>query len=304
MQKKFLYFILIFLVGVISAGCEKQKQQEPREEVIPVKVSRVALKDFNETIDYVGNIKAQDEAIIYPKVSGKVIQKCKEDGTRVSKGEIVAYIDRDEVGFKFEKAPVESPLDGTIGRCYVDIGTNVTPQTPIALVVDQEKAEITLDIPENKLPRVSLGQQAEINVDAYPSEVFIGSVTKVSPVVNPETRAAPVEITVDNAGYRLKSGMFARVKLIIKQYKGAVVVLKEAIMGHDPDFYLYVIENNRAVSKKIKLGARQGQHFMVADGLKEGDLTVVMGQQRLYEGAKVIVEEEKSGPAPGTRSEG
>ena len=284
--------ILIASVLLIS-GCQArpEKEKEKPQEIIPVKVSRVELKDLSEEIDYVGNITANDEAIVYPKVSGKIIEKVKEDGVKVDKGEVIAYIDRDEVGLKFEKAPVESPLAGIIGRVYVDIGANVVPQTPVALVVDMDKVKINLDIPEKYTPKISLSQEATISVDAYPGEEFKGTVTKISPVVDLATRSAPIEIVIDNLSHHLKSGMFAKVQLVIEQHREVPAILKESIIGKPPDTYVYVIENNKASLKKVSLGIRQGPYYEITDGLKEGDLVVIMGQQRLRDGIAVTTEE-------------
>jgi RND family efflux transporter MFP subunit len=175
----------------------------------------------------------------------------------------------------------------------VDIGENVTAQTPIALVVDMDKVKIDLDIPEKYLPRVSQGLEAKVNVDAYPEEEFSGRVTKIRPVVDLTTRSAPIEITVDNPEHRLKSGMFAKVRLILATHKNVPVILKEAVIGKEPDLYVYVVENNQAILKKITLGIRQGPHYQVREGLKEGDLVVIMGQQRLQDKALVSVEIEE-----------
>ncbi len=243
-------FVLLFSILLI-AGCQPKVEKKEVQEAIPVKVARVELRELNEVLEYVGNIKARGEVVVYPKVSGKITEKVKVDGEQVNKGEVIAYIDRDEVGLKFQRAPIESPIAGVVGRVYVDIGENVTAQTPIALVVDITKVKIALDIPEKYIPKVSLAQEAEIMVDAYPQEKFVGKVTKISPVVNLENRAAPIEITLDNQGQRLKSGMFARVSLIIEQRPSALVILKEAIMGKEPDNYVYSVENNKAVMKKI-----------------------------------------------------
>lgn len=278
--------ILFFITGCQNR--QAQKKEEP--QVIPVKAMKVRLQELDETIDYVGDIKARDEVIVYPKVSGKVVEKVKEDASAVAKGEAIAYIDRDEVGLKFEKAPVESPLSGVVGRVYVDIGENVSPQTPVALVVDMEKVKINLNIPEKYLAKMSLGQTAKIRVDAYPEKEFLGQVTKISPVVDIATRSAPVEITVDNPQHLLKSGMFAHVNLIIQQHKDAVIILKEAIIGREPNTYVYTVQDNKAVLKKIALGIRQGPYYEVTEGLKEGDSVVIMGQQRLYDNAPVAVE--------------
>ncbi|MDP2938407.1 MAG: efflux RND transporter periplasmic adaptor subunit, partial [Candidatus Omnitrophota bacterium] len=182
---------------------------------------------------------------------------------------------------------------GIVGRVYVDIGQSVTVQTPIALVVDMVKVKIDLDTPEKYLPRVSLEQKAQIGVDAYPEEEFSGRVTKISPVVDLTTRSAPIEITVDNPQHRLQSGMFAKVRLILQEHKNTPVILKEAIIGKEPNLYVYVVKDNKAILQKVNLGIRQGPYFEVREGLKEGDLVVIMGQQRLKDNVQVSVEIEE-----------
>jgi multidrug efflux pump subunit AcrA (membrane-fusion protein) len=291
MPKKTNSYLFLIFAFFFILGCQQRREAKRNEEVIPVRVTRVNLEELEETLDYVGNVKALEEAVVYPEVDGKIIEKVKEEGQLVKKGDPLAYIDRDEVGLKFEKAPVESPLEGIVGKVYVDIGTNVTIQTPIALVVDMRKAQIDLDIPEKYLPQISVGQEAKVRVDAYPDETFTGKVTKISPVVDLDTRTAPIEITLPNEQFRLKSGMFAEVSLVIREHKGVPVILKEAILGKNSSVYVYVIENNKAVSRKISLGIRQGPLYEVKKGLTKGDQVVIMGQQRLYEGAPVKAEE-------------
>ncbi|MBU4251955.1 MAG: efflux RND transporter periplasmic adaptor subunit [Candidatus Omnitrophica bacterium] len=287
--------LILILIGCLFLlnGCTPGKAKEKPPEAIPVKVDKVKLQELSETLDYSGDIKAQDEAVIYPKVSGKIIEKVKEDGALINKGEVICYVDRDEVGLKFQKAPVESTLTGILGRVYVDIGQNVTANTPVALVVSVDKVKIELDIPEKYLPKITLGQQAQISVDSWPLKEFTGSVTKVSPVIDLSTRTAPVEITAQNKEYRLQSGMFAKVRLVIETRKNVPVILREAIMGHDPDNYVFLVQDKKAVYKKISLGIRQGPYFEVRQGLAEGDLVVIMGQQLLADGVSVEPEETK-----------
>ncbi len=293
MKLQIIGLVIWFLL--FSYGCQrKEVKKEETAQAIPVKVMRVRLEDITETIEYVGDIKAEDEVLVYPKVSGKIIEKVREDGASVNKGEAIAYIDRDEVGFKFEKAPVESPLTGIVGRLYVDLGQNVNAQTPVALVVNMDRVKINLEIPERYLPRVSLGQIARIGVDAYPQEEFNGRITKISPVAEPATRTVPVEITLDNPRHRLISGMFARVSLVIEKHANAPVILKESVIGKGADTYVYVIENERAVLKKVSLGIRQGPYYAVKDGLKAEEAVVIMGQQRLRDNAPVVVEIEEN----------
>lgn len=293
MRRAFVYLWVVLFAVTVIAGCGKGKERRSgdKDEAIPVRVIKVRLEDLDKKLEYAGNIKGQDEAMVYPKVSGKIVEKAKDEGSRIAKGEAICYVDRDEVGLKFEKAPVESPLAGTVERVYVDIGSSVTAQTPIALVADMDKAEIDLDIPEKYLPKVSLGQDAAITVDAYPNEKFVGTVSMISPLVDLQTRSAPIEIVIDNPYHRLQSGMFAKVEVVIEKSKDVPVVMKEALVGRPPDTYLYVVDSNRAFMRRVILGVRQGQYYEVKEGLNGGELVVIMGQQRLRDGSIVEVEE-------------
>jgi multidrug efflux pump subunit AcrA (membrane-fusion protein) len=289
----FVISSIIISAFLSLSGCGEPDTTAAKNESIAVKAEKVTLQDISFTLDYVGSIRAKEEAVIFSRVPGKIIEKLKEDSSPVEKGDIIAYIDRDEVGFKFEKAPVESPMKGVIGRFYCDIGQNVTPQTPIALVVDMDKAEIILDIPEKYLPKVNVGNTAYMCMDAYPGECFPGKVTKVSPVLDLDTRTAPIEITADNPYHRMRSGMFSKVNLVLEEHKQVPSILKEAVLGKGEGTYVYVVENQIAKQRKVKLGLRQGPYYEVIEGLLAGEIVVVMGQQRLYEGAAVSIEEQK-----------
>ncbi|MFH1970650.1 MAG: hypothetical protein ABIJ53_10075, partial [Verrucomicrobiota bacterium] len=144
----FIFAIGAMIAAMITlAGCRKAGKTAV-DERIPVRLQRVEQRSLKRTLDYAGNIRAREEALVYPKVPGKIMEKVHEEGARVVKGEVIAYIDRDEVGFDYQKAPVESPLAGFIGRVYVDRGSSVTVQTPVAMVVDIEAVELLLNVPE------------------------------------------------------------------------------------------------------------------------------------------------------------
>ncbi|HOU36183.1 MAG TPA: efflux RND transporter periplasmic adaptor subunit, partial [Candidatus Omnitrophota bacterium] len=254
-------------------------------------VVTVKAQDVEEYLDYVANVKAQEETLVYPRVTGKIIEKVKQEGDAVEKGQAIAFIDRDEIGLTFEKAAVESPISGIVGRVLVDIGTNVSPQSAVALVVNMDRVKVFLDVPEKYLPSLSLNMPAAVRVEAYPDEMFRGVITRISPIVDTATRTCQIEIAIDNREHKLRSGMYAKVKIVIRTYKDALVVLKEAIMGKEPQRYVFVVIDQKAAVREIQTGARQGPYVQVTQGLAAGDRVVIMGQQRLREGVSVIVEE-------------
>jgi len=262
---------------------------------VPVRLAQVRTGDMRQTLMYTANIKALDEAVVYSRVPGKVSEKRVEEGMPVRKGEAILLVDRDEVGLKFEPAPVEAPLSGLVGRVYVDIGTAVTPQTPVALVVNVEQVRVKLDIPEKYLSLLSTQLLAEVSVDAWPDQIFTGRVSTISPVVDLDTRTAPIEAMVTNPGARLKPGMYARVQIVLKENRAATIVPREALIGRGEDLTTYVVREKTARLLAVKIGIRKGSELEVLEGLSPGDMVVVMGQQRLRDGAPVLVEANGNG---------
>ncbi len=208
-MKKYFHAVLAAVVCCAMIGCGK-KQEKAEEKIVPVvKAAAAQSRNLNETLFFVGDVKAQDEATVFSKVTGKIIEYKVKEGDRVNKGDVIAMIDRDETGFKFEPSPVDSPLTGTVGRVFLDKGANVVITTPVAFVVDMTNAEVHLDVVERYVPMISEGQKAYVTVDAFPGRKFEGVVSKVSPVVDPQSRTAVIEITIPNQDQSLLSGMFA-----------------------------------------------------------------------------------------------
>lgn len=292
---RWIFGMVFCLSGLLLCqGCGQRKDTSDSGVFrLPVLVMKVETGDIEDVIEYAGSIKAEKEAVVYPRVSGKIIEKARREGDRVAKGEAIAYVDRDEVGLKFEKSPVDSPIEGVIGNVYVDVGSSVTTQTPVALVVSGEQVKVNVYIPEKYLPKIRPGQPARVFSDVYPGREFGGKIARVSPVLNQDNRAFMVEISVDNRSRELKSGMFVRAHIPLERKQGVPLILKEAVQGRDEDTYVFVAEKGTAHIRKVGLGLRSGAYYEVTGGLKPGEFVVIMGQQRLREGMAVAAEERK-----------
>jgi len=280
-------FIIVIMLCFLSACGQRPKGTPEKIAVNAVKASRQTLKDF---LVYLGDIKAEDEAEIFPKVSGKILERLAQEGDRVEKGDVLAYIDRDEVGFEFEKSPVESPLDGLVGRVYVDVGATVSPQTPIGLVVKMSAVKVRIDAAERDLPKIRRGQPAQVKVDAYPGRIFKGRVESVSPVVDRTSRTALVEIKIPNKDLSIKPGMFARIKILVNEKQDVLTVPRDAIVMQDSARYIFVVGDGDVVHRrKIEIGLHENNRFEIMSGITEGELVVMMGNTLLKEGDIVEV---------------
>ena len=256
-----------------------------------VKTEKAGIRDIEDYLTLVGSVKAMDEAVLYPRVSGKLLKNLLTEGDQVKKDQTVALIERDEPGVVYEPAPVPSTLDGVVGRVYQDSGASVTPQTPIALVVSQGRVRVVVDVPERYAGKVYMGQPAHIKVDAFPDTFFQGRVYRISPVVDTRTRSAAIELIADNAAGRLKSGMFSEVRLVTGAKSGAIAVPAVSVLSENGKPYVFIPLNDTAARREVKTGISNGDYLQITGGLKAGDELITFGLYGLKDGSKIKVQE-------------
>jgi len=292
MKRPILCLILAALP--LANACGKKKDVAARLDTFPVKTAPVQIRSLEETIILVGSIKAKDEAILFSRVPGKLKENLLKEGEPVRKGQAVSLVERDEVGVKFEPAPVPSTLDGTVARIYLDRGENVTPQTAVAMVIDPSEVIARAEVPERYAARCRLGQAVRMRVEAYPDRTFMGRVSRMSPVVDPATRSTLIEAQLDNAFGKLRSGMFGEVTLITGSRSGVVAVPKDALSdGSGPT--IFVVKNGKALKREVELGLQGDRYLEIRRGVRPGEKVVVFGLYGLKDGSSVEVLAELSG---------
>ncbi|HAT72486.1 MAG TPA: hypothetical protein DCS63_06695 [Elusimicrobia bacterium] len=285
--------ILSLAAAALAAGC-KNKAVEAlnslEKDRFLVKTEKAAIRNLQEYILLTGSVRALDEATLYPRISGKLLRNILREGDPVKKDEAVALVERDEPGVVYEPAPVPSTLSGVVGRVYQDSGANVTPQTPIALVVNQSQVRVAVDVPEKYIGKVFRDQAAAIKVDAFPDRTFGGKVYRVSPVVDSRSRNTVVEVLVDNSDARLKSGMFAEVRLIVASRGAALSVPAGAVVSQDGGEFVFVpAAGGLAARVPVKTGIRTSE-FTQISGVREGADVVTFGLYGLKDGSKIKVQ--------------
>src|SRR5687767_4012220 len=108
----------------------------------------------------------------------------------------------DELQINLQNTVISSPVDGFIGKRYLDPGAAVSPNAPVASVVDIRSVRMIANVVEKDIKRVATGMEAQVAVDAFPGETFVGRISRIAPVFDPQTRTAEMEIEVPNASYR------------------------------------------------------------------------------------------------------
>ncbi|MEJ2636172.1 MAG: efflux RND transporter periplasmic adaptor subunit [Calditrichia bacterium] len=198
-------------------------------------------------------------------------------------------------------ATVTAPISGIIGKRYYENGDMAAPSAPLVTIVQMRRVKIEFNATEEDLGKLKVGQKTAVSVKAYPHREFSGKVLKISPVLDPTTRMAEVEVLVDNADGLLKPGMYAQAEVTTGVIKNVIVVPRyvtienttlETIAGEDrvvKNYFVFVVDSNRAVQKKLDVSYVNHKSIAVSSGINVGDILVVAGQNNLRDGLPVSI---------------
>ena len=190
-----------------------------------------------------------------------------------------------------ENTYLRSPINGMVTARNYDKGDMYSMAQPIFVVEQILPVKMLVNISESLFTQVHKGMEFDIAVDAYPNEVFKGTVNLLYPTINAATHTFPVEVICDNKDQRLRPGMFARVTATFGTNHNIVVpdvaVVKQQGSG---EHFIYVLNADNTVTyTKVELGRRMGNRYEILSGIKEGDRVVTEGQVRLKNGVSVTV---------------
>lgn len=183
---------------------------------------------------------------------------------------------------------IEAPFGGLIIERAVKLGETVTNGQRLFRVSDFDPLLCTIGVPERDLSRLSVGQPAMIEVEAFPGEQFEGRVLRVSPVVEAETGTIRVTLEVDRQG-RLSPGMFATVRLVTDVRENALIMPKRALSLESLADSVFVVDDGVAYRRNITLGYEEDDRVEVTDGLSANDRVIVVGQDGLTDATPVQI---------------
>lgn len=195
---------------------------------------------------------------------------------------------------KFEDTIVTAPIPGEIKKRHVSKGESIKDKVPLFIIVRTDPLKFYGTIAEKFSPQIKVGQNINIQVEAYEDKTFSGRIERVSPSIDLETRTLTIEAMIPNSKGMLKPGFFA---------KGIIATITENNVPFAPEAAIYsslgitklfVIADGIAKEKNIKLGMKEGSMVEVANDIKAGDTVAVTNLTQLYDGARVKVEEQKA----------
>ena len=184
-----------------------------------------------------------------------------------------------------------SPVDGFVGKRNLDPGAFVNSNASVMSVVDIRVVRLVVNLVEKDLRRVQVGAPAVADVDAYPGESFSGRVARVAPVLDPATRTAEMEIELPNPSFRLKPGMYARVRLTVGERPNALVIPRNALVdvGGRRGVFLFDRGSRQARFQGVEVGLQDDRVAEVLSGVDEGQTVITTGASALNDGDPVVL---------------
>jgi len=150
--------------------------------------------------------------------------------------------------------------------------------------------EIILNVEESRIGHVAEGQNAALQVTAYPGQDFPAVVTNVAPTADSQSHTFAVQVTPLDEDHLLRSGMYANVSLLIEEKQETLLVPRAALTEVAGQETVYVLNGDNTVEQRaVTTGLEEDDRVEILSGLTVGEQVVIAGQASLGDGSKVEV---------------
>ena len=188
---------------------------------------------------------------------------------------------------RLSKTVIRAPFDGFAGLRRINIGDYATVGQELVDVVQLNPLRVDFSVPETLLPKLKPDLAIEVMVDAYPDEIFAGTVTAVAPKSDVQGHSLEVRASLPNEALKLRPGLFVRINVSLGVKPNAIVIPEQAVWPIGQDKTVFVVVDGKAQQRVVRIGERQPGAVEVIEGLAVGEVIVIAGQMKLHDGAAV-----------------
>jgi macrolide-specific efflux system membrane fusion protein len=306
-------YITIIVIVVVAAGLlfvKKRKSGRPHSpEHNAVTVER---RDLELKVLCTGTIQPYTRVEVKSPVRGRIDRIEVEEGQRVRKGAVLAWISSDDRvalmdaarsdlrkaqgqknGEEIEEArtayeiadkaykpiSLSTSISGEIIKRSCEPGQNVSLENVLFVLSDRLVAGVEVD--EADIGKIMTGQEATIVLDAFPDENVKAEVTKISREARVVSNVTVYDVMVnsDEVPAHWASGMTANVEFLIESRKGVLAVPRSAVKQRKGKEFVMVM-TGKPTPRKIETGLSEGRMIEVVNGLEEGEEIVLVGGKK------------------------
>ncbi|MEM7219067.1 MAG: efflux RND transporter periplasmic adaptor subunit [Pseudomonadota bacterium] len=258
--------------------------------VLNDEVERASRRNQQATLELAEILFERDEALAAKgSIPATQLDRSRADLSR-SRAQLA------ETNARLENKTIAAPFSGTMGIRRVDVGDYLSPGTVIATLQDTSELEIDFTLPARHAPDLAPGLQVSVKVDAFPERTFAAVIRAVDARVDPNTRNVLVRASLAEAN-GLLPGMFAVLEIGLDRDSAVVTIPETALTYSLQGNTVFVIENVEdsealtATARVVEAGAVRNGRVAIPRGLQDGDRVVSVGQNKLYRGVRVLIDE-------------
>ncbi|MDH3377470.1 MAG: efflux RND transporter periplasmic adaptor subunit [Gammaproteobacteria bacterium] len=202
------------------------------------------------------------------------------------------------LGYTRVEADWEQGDDGrVVAERYANEGNTVAANTALFSIIELDPVLAVIQVTEKDYPRLVIGQQASLLMDAFPGHVFPGTVSRIAPIFRASSRQARVELNVPNPEHLLKPGMFARCIIELERVEKTASVPELAIIHRGNKTGVFLVNDDGTSVKWVEVepGIRDGSQVELV-GAQISGRVVTIGQQFIKDDSAIRVSENEPDP--------
>jgi multidrug efflux pump subunit AcrA (membrane-fusion protein) len=299
-MKKYILSVVCLLILLTLSGCSKIKSVfSPASETVEVTVEEpkatavqayvVGTGSLIASHNFGGDVYPVSSMDIYSETTGKIVKLLVKEGALVEKDQVIAEIDQSKPGLNYVPSMVKAPMQGTLVSLAAQLGGLASPAMPLGKVISADDLEIRFSVVERYISLVREGQKALVTFDAYPDLSFPATITRLSPVLDKNSRTRTIYCILDEKDSRIIAGMYAKIQVIVEEKEDCLVVPRSTILLDGDTPYVFVIDGSVAKKVEVVTGIESNGMLEVLKGLKEGMQIVIKGQNLISDGDALLV---------------
>lgn len=197
------------------------------------------------------------------------------------------------------KTRITAPFNGVLGLRNISRGDYVKDGADLVMLEDVSSMKVDLRLPERFIGQLRRGQSILVNIDAFPGRDFVATLDALDAQVDANGRSVLARGRLANSEGLLRTGMFAKARIRLKEKPTATVIPEEAVFPVGADAFVYRVDGGKAMRTQVRTGIRRNGQVEVLAGVEPGDLVITAGQLKIQrDGTEVrVIEPARRAPA-------
>ncbi|MFV0503502.1 MAG: efflux RND transporter periplasmic adaptor subunit [Lachnospirales bacterium] len=198
-----------------------------------------------------------------------------------------AQVQLDIVKQSLNDLTVTAPISGIISTKNVSSGEYASPSVPAYTITNMDTILVQVNVSEQLINNIHVNDKVNVSFNSL-KENIEGTVYEVSPVAD-QTNTFPIKISIENPSHQIKPGMFADITFLLEKADDTIVIPRNTVLNSESGYYVFVVEDDAAISKSVKLGVDNGEYVEIVEGISLNDTLITTGQDYVHNNEKVNI---------------